>query len=274
MKRSKQSVVSSSSDDDSDDSDNEAPQPSKKKQKLITTPDIGASYPAASPRKTATRGDRKGRKAQQPLKTPKKWTKKQLQAEIKKVLDKHVATQATKGVGFIHPRNSRKTFGAIYNAHRLRILTAKQLLHLFKKVTKESKVQNDGCIIPTLEAAERRRRNLRPVSVNITHRYGFCSAPKDKPKYETQFAQTAIVLAHHSKFPTHSEQECSHLCHNPLCINHEHIVWEFHKENMDRERCRYTRRLTCPGCQEGEWNECNRQATHTPNCVTCTCDIG
>ena len=48
--------------------------------------------------------------------------------------------------------------------------------------------------------------------------------------------------------------ECSHLCHNKICVNAEHIILEAHSINQDRIHCR----------DQGHCSKC-----HEPHCILC-----
>ena len=48
----------------------------------------------------------------------------------------------------------------------------------------------------------------------------------------------------HRVDPTH---EYSHLCHQTSCVNHEHIIRESHKDNMNRRKCKKAKQCLCDG---------------------------
>ncbi len=61
----------------------------------------------------------------------------------------------------------------------------------------------------------------------------------------------------HSQFPRVGV-ECSHLCHNRLCVNPQHIVLESHAANQERIHCR-------------SQGLCSK--LHMPWCIGCKYDI-
>ena len=53
------------------------------------------------------------------------------------------------------------------------------------------------------------------------------------------------VLISHGHYPTNQRRVCSHLCHNPLCVNVDHLQWSDANDNMLREYCRSNKVCSC-----------------------------
>ncbi len=87
-----------------------------------------------------------------------------------------------------------------------------------------------------------------------------CSIVQLKPSKSKGYAQAFVqgtnkkVLVHilsywfsHGPFDPSDGKDVSHLCHNPLCINPEHLIREDSLTNQRRKGC--IRTVTCPcGC--------------------------
>ncbi len=83
------------------------------------------------------------------------------------------------------------------------------------------------------------------------------------------------VLCHHlalvasnRPLPTRGE-DVSHLCHNRLCCNPDHLIVELHGLNMKRQNCLCTVLYQCPhpsACDEGEIHEI-LICTSKPPCI-------
>lgn len=59
-------------------------------------------------------------------------------------------------------------------------------------------------------------------------------------------------------------KQVSHLCHNRVCFNADHLVVEDAETNRDRNKCRSWSWVTCPcGCNH-KFNPCT---THDPKCI-------
>jgi len=171
----------------------------------------------------------------------------------------------------LHPRNkaliksgSPCPFGAVYNAHRVQLLTKRQLTHLMSKV--KYTVQPDGCWIADgclkqrdLVVQTTYKGRPRGLQLDVSFR-------RDYFTDATSFEQTQIILANLETFALSSEHEISHLCHTAVCLNPDHLCWELHRANHERERCRYTRSLRCPNCPT-TFSLCD----HNPRCIPCSC---
>jgi hypothetical protein len=57
-----------------------------------------------------------------------------------------------------------------------------------------------------------------------------------------------IVLVHSGRKPQNYGDHASHLCHNPKCLNPEHLIWEPRHKNEKRNRCQNL--LSCVCSQE------------------------
>ena len=47
----------------------------------------------------------------------------------------------------------------------------------------------------------------------------------------------SFVLLWLGKHPQNEDDEASHVCGNPRCVNYAHLVWERHAVNHEREGC-------------------------------------
>lgn len=60
-----------------------------------------------------------------------------------------------------------------------------------------------------------------------------------------------LILAYHAVlcmngyYPTERKNVASHLCHNPRCVNIEHLEWSTAYDNRKREMCRRDKRCSC-----------------------------
>lgn len=188
----------------------------------------------------------------------------------------------------LNPRNKanytdashlESAIGSIYNAHKLRLLDKQQLNVLYTQanyyevdkrgfedsikwchkatgVVKKEKEHKPASTTTTIS------KKPRGIELPRKFRYGFFSIPTNKEKEVITWEKTHIILAYEGRFPPSSEHEISHRCHNPDCIKSDHLLWELHSDNVEREKCRYTRKITCPNCSY-EWNECD----HQPSCI-------
>lgn len=156
--------------------------------------------------------------------------------------------------------------GTSYNAFRMMALSVDQLNHLKVKLGQVAwDVRPDGCYVSRRVKKQRgtvadqaaRGTQLKCLQLDATYKGVFVDA---------SFECVHIQLYAAGKYPPTSEHEVSHLCHNPLCVNLDHLCWEFHPDNHAREQCRWTRGLKCPNCAHS-FSLC----PHTPKCVPCTC---
>jgi len=160
--------------------------------------------------------------------------------------------------------------GTSYNAFRMMALSASQVQHLKAKLDSIAwDVRPDGCHVSRRVKKQRatvadqtaRGTQIKCLQLDATYKGVFVDA---------SFECVHIVLYAAGRYPPTSEHEVSHLCHNPVCVNLEHLCWEFHPDNHARERCRWTRGLKCPcGC-----NHSFTLCPHTPQCVPCVCTEG
>lgn len=164
-----------------------------------------------------------------------------------------------------HPRNKKRSgpaeskLGSIYNAFRYASLRPAQLQDLRAKVKFDK--QPDGCWISYTQKSGTKGRVKRPRGLEISQH----QLQGDWGRKES-WEVGAIMLVSEGSLPPTSEHEVSHLCHNPACVNPDHLIWEFHRANVAREKCRYTRSIKCPGC-EHTFSLCK----HDPKCIPCTC---
>jgi hypothetical protein len=185
---------------------------------------------------------------------------------IEQKLSNFVTNQSAVDLINVQPRNKARgaSIGSVYNAHRIRLLSNSQIMHLVNKVKYERK--EDGCWIST--GTEKKQATV--ANPSATKRPRGCQLDsRFKGEFgDTTFEQVQIMLAQAGKFPPTSEHEVSHLCHTVSCVNPEHLLWELHTDNVAREKCRFTRAVTCPcGC-----NHTFTLCSHSPSCVVCTCN--
>ena len=60
------------------------------------------------------------------------------------------------------------------------------------------------------------------------------------------------VLLRHGCYPQGDKRVCSHICHNPQCVDIEHLRWSDANENSKREQCRNNNICDCelsPPCR-------------------------
>lgn len=87
-------------------------------------------------------------------------------------------------------------------------------------------------------------------------RKAMCLDKRQNKAYKTRPVSTFIaahaVLLADGRYPTEQKNTASHLCHNNLCVEASHLVWESHDHNQRRERkCHKTGVCSCnltPGC--------------------------
>jgi len=188
-------------------------------------------------------------------------------ADIESLMDDLLRNQPAVPPANVHPRNKGKNggVGKTYNAHRMRLLSNGQLKHLKKKLDDAGHdVMPDGCWI-TKRTKKQQGTFVDPTAAK---RPRGCQLDSS---YKGVFGDQTFELVHIQMFasgiyPTSSEDEASHLCHNNFCINPVHLIWESHPDNVQREICRHTRAITCPQCTH-QFTLC----THTTKCVVCTC---
>jgi len=190
----------------------------------------------------------------------------------KEVLGEMTHNQPAVPLTHIHPRNkdrkrkhSEDVIGRVYNAHRMRLLSLRQLGFLKQKLDEiGSVVKPDGCWVAN--AGKKKRATFadpdaqkRPRGIKLDTKY--------KGVFGVQtFELVQIQMFASGNYPRTSEDEISHLCHNNFCINPRHLLWELHPDNIDRDRCRHTRDIACPCCHH-VFTICD----HIPQCVPCTC---
>jgi hypothetical protein len=187
----------------------------------------------------------------------------------RKVIKQLTASQPSLPFTDFHPRNKSKETnserkpGVVYNAHRYSALSVKQLKSLRDKV--RYKVQPDNCWQSiTRKDAKGGVKRPRGLELDAAINQGQFAA-------KTAFEVCAVMLVADGKSPPSSEHEASHLCHFPACVNPKHLIWENHRENHERERCRYTRRLECH-CKHKGCNAVYSLCKHSPPCIPCTCE--
>ena len=164
------------------------------------------------------------------------------------------------------PSEPEQFIGTAYNAFRMMALSQDQLAHLKAKLDEIAwDIRPDGCYVSrrvkkqrsTVANPKARGTQIKCLQLDATYKGVFVDA---------SFECVHIQLYAGGKYPPTSEHEVSHLCHNPLCVNLDHLCWEFHPDNHAREQCRWTRGLKCPSCAHS-FTLC----PHAPQCVSCTC---
>jgi len=184
-----------------------------------------------------------------------------------------VAAQSAPAKSDWQPRNKaqHKGIGLVYNAYRTALLTEDQLDALYFKAMSGVTQRDDSCLIaatplkrqPTADADGESKGTSRPRGVQLESKKRTGLFYQDK----TTFELVHLILMKAGRFPPTSEHEVSHLCHNPHCIALNHLVWELHPANVDRDTCRYTRQIECPNCAHS-FGLCK----HVPPCVACSCN--
>jgi len=205
----------------------------------------------------------------------------QTSTEASALLARYVQNQPALSHVDLHPRNLTNAtknnpltelLGNTYNAHRMRLLTSTQLQHLMQKLVDEGYTDMpDGCRITnrTLKKGATKLRTDDPAGEKVTSKRprGLQLDSKFKGVFgATTFECVHVVLFANGMYPRTSEDEASHLCHNNYCIKLEHLIWELHVPNVDRNQCLATRTIQCPNCAH-EFTLCK----HVPMCVPCTC---
>jgi hypothetical protein len=193
-----------------------------------------------------------------------------------------VAQQPTVSELDLHPRNKKdKQVGKVYNAHRVLLLDPAQLSFLTSKI--HLTIQEDGCWTSNALAKQSGNASVDVKSDGLSSSIdvfnaaarprGVSLGSKQSDKRfsaDTTFEQVQVMMADKKIYAPTSEHEVSHLCHNPFCLNTLHLVWELHRVNHAREKCRWTREIKCPGMECGiTFNLCE----HTPRCIPCHCTI-
>ena len=85
-----------------------------------------------------------------------------------------------------------------------------------------------------------------------TSRYGQCwvtPVEHNQKPFKTSAHIVAFFLENRT-IPEKGVTDISHICHNSLCVNIEHLVKEIHWINIDRNRCKETN--YCFGHTKGE----------------------
>jgi hypothetical protein len=214
-----------------------------------------------------------GRKKNDPLGTKFDIKKEDLQQLRKDTLKDMVERQGPVHKSRIHQLN-RNEVGGEYNAFRVFLLDDHQLTHLAKKIYNKTYVQPDGCIIKKRKRSQSDVKEPSGVYPESAYAYGFMSPvlldPSDSTSKESRglnkFKKPQIALYAFGKYPSNSEEEASHRCHNPFCLNPRHLHWESQAKNMNRQPCVWIRSVQLPGVTEPV-NACR----HKPQCVPCTC---
>lgn len=195
-----------------------------------------------------------------------------------KVLPALIADQPHVQFSDIQPRNKagltkestdsevRAALGSVYNAHKIRLFNSSELNQLNKTTT--FMVDSDrGCHIctnsekaePTTTAkCNARSAAASPRGVDLPRKWRHNNAI-----VVASYQRTHVMLALHNRMPPTSEHEVSHRCHNPACVNVDHLVWELHPENVAREGCRNLRKVECPCCTHKFAVDC----PHNPKCL-------
>lgn len=61
---------------------------------------------------------------------------------------------------------------------------------------------------------------------------------------QVQVCVSQLVLVSHGFFPS-EDDEASHICHEPTCVDVDHLVWERGDFNRRRKKCFKLRRCVC-----------------------------
>jgi len=141
----------------------------------------------------------------------------------------------------------REALGRTYNAHKIRLFAPPQLKEMYEKI---KYVNINGCYQCTnTQRAEPATTSAASPSPKKVRGMEPTAAMKRAGIPDGSYEVTHIVLGFNGVYPPTSEHEVSHRCHNPACVRFEHLLWEFHRANVDREQCRYSRNVTCPKCE-------------------------
>lgn len=68
--------------------------------------------------------------------------------------------------------------------------------------------------------------------------YGVLKLTIRPTEYKQFYVHPLAYMAHHDIFDLDPKLECSHLCHNSLCVNPVHICLETHDVNNNRQACK------------------------------------
>jgi len=194
--------------------------------------------------------------------------------EFEEVLRELTQAQPAVPLSHIHPRNKDKAnkqsmdvIGRVYNAHRMRALSRTQLGFLKQKLDEiGSVIKPDGCWVAN--AGKKSRATFADPDAQKRPRGLMLDTEHKGVLGKQTFELVQIQLFAAGVYPRTSEDEASHLCHNNFCINPDHIIWELHPDNHDRDRCRHTRDILCPNCA-CVFTICD----HKPECRPCTCVV-
>lgn len=153
--------------------------------------------------------------------------------------------------------------GSQYNAHKIRLFPPRYLKEMFQKI--KSKEEGSCYVAVTPSKMQHTVISSSPSSTPSPKKPRGIEISAEMRKsglIDASYELTHIVLAYHGIFPLTSEHEVSHRCHNPACVRVEHLLWELHPANVDREQCRFSKQITCPKCQHA-FSLCK----HDPTCL-------
>jgi hypothetical protein len=203
--------------------------------------------------------------------SPKRDDHKQQRSSYAQSLAKLMAEQ--RPVDELHNQNKKSGIaGSRHNAFRALALPS----DILKRMAMAAGVgvnQSDGCRISS-RITKRPGKDLKSRK-NVNCPRGVEFNAKERRRLGEGLPVLSIscfhlVLIANGNLPPTSEHEASHRCHFPLCVNPNHLIWETHKQNVDREQCRSTRLITCPCPCNHTFSICD----HNPSCIHCTCQVG
>ena len=68
--------------------------------------------------------------------------------------------------------------------------------------------------------------------------YGVLNLKLAPGRWRLYYVHRLAYMAHNDNFDISAAWDCSHLCHNTLCINAQHISLEKHSTNNNRQGCK------------------------------------
>ena len=149
---------------------------------------------------------------------------------------------------------------------------AKSTMSYLEHEDKLDRQVGTGCVVPRTSKV----RDYSQASIHVHNTQMKVKRGKSKKAFIPKEGNVRVMvhqiayLARYNKRPAEGE-DVSHLCHNSLCCNAEHLTIESHAINMDRKACIGTihAALPCvcdPKCQELHMNEM-RFCNHQPACL-------
>ena len=90
------------------------------------------------------------------------------------------------------------------------------------------------------------------TKTNKNAKYGVLNLKVDHIRWRVFHVHRLAYMAEHNDSNLDAVSDCSHMCHNSLCINPAHISLENHSVNNNRQACKGTG--VCSG--HGECMDC------------------